>query len=196
MSDNENDQKPDVRVMDLGPMGAMKPPTFVRVNGKSYRMPEGVLRVAVAQIIAAADCGLESIAQGTSDMTIEARALEGARFIYETLGCATDEEIEYAVKAEISRLGAEERGARELYANLLALSEWTDLFFGPVAFRFLCDDHKDLAIAQRALADDYAEADSVEADESADAEPSTGIPFSASYWIFNGKSQKSDGEVH
>lgn len=132
-----------------------RPPHALAVGGKSYHLPEGVVRAAVEKLIDAADCGPSGFADVRQDLTTEARAKTACALMIATLTCDTDEEIADIVALEVERLGGGQLGAREAYANLLALNSWLTYFWSDFSERFLCAEHRDLAQAQAELAERY-----------------------------------------
>lgn len=149
------DEKNEVRISDLGPREGMKPPTFLRYAGKVYRVPDGVLRLAVAKLIELASCGdLDQIDQ---DKTVELRATDAIAFMARTLRCTTEEECDLVIAEEVERFGGDARGAQEVYGNLMSLEQWLGLFYGSLSKRFLCPDHAPVAEIQQAIAESYLE---------------------------------------
>jgi len=125
----------------------------IRIDGKEYVLPPHVLRLDVGAMIDIPSCGLS--VRAVKPLTVEQRAGEALAFLARTLRMETEAGIDATTEDEIKRFGGGKAGARECYANLLALRDWMTLFYGDVAEHFLCGKHQDIARVQSELGYQY-----------------------------------------
>lgn len=124
------------------------------VEGKTYLLPKGVMRVAVERLIELAPCALAK-SQHLRAETVEVRSAEALAFLARLLRAETDEAMAEVVDDEVKRSGGGESGALEVYANLCTLGEWMATFYGDLLSRFACAEHRDIGRAQTSIAEAY-----------------------------------------
>jgi hypothetical protein len=132
--------------------------TAIRFEGVTYRLPVGVVNIAIERVIEAApDCGTDFTA--IRIISVEDRCAEALAFLFAACRAQDEPTIQACIESEIARLGGGALGARECYANLLALHGWMGLFWGDFSSRFLCEQHKALSRIQDFVAARYQEED-------------------------------------
>lgn len=151
-----------VAVVDLIPPGEVTPVKFLRVDGKAYRLPSDLFRVMISRLITMAPtCGSEAMEQ-TRDETVLVKATAALAFLSRSARAETEHGLAKVIAEEVGRYSDARQGARELYAQLVALETWMNMLYGPIARLFLCAQHEYVADAQTVLGSQYADEDSEE----------------------------------
>lgn len=142
-------------------------PRILRIRDHAYMVPDDVFRLVISRLITLAErCGSEAM-EKVKDETVEVRATEAIAFLARALRAGSEEALDVVIAEEVARYANNAQGGREVYANLCALETWVNLMFGKLSRLFLCQQHQEIAEAQDAFAQRYAEEDSEDENEGA-----------------------------